>query len=249
MDIFSPTVLILVGFVIVLLGIGAGMLLSTLNEESEPEAENIDQSPPGGRKGRYTAVARIWRERESRVLIIEMDGKSFLSPETLDDEQRKSLENSARDLRAWLGMGLAPVTNDAIRLGSTEDAAVIAEGANHQASNHADTAPDVFEEGARIYPASAAVEPAAVAPAVAAALVAAGVPKASKSIVMQIEDILQDMIAGTLYEKRGLHLLEDPTRGVIVKLGLKEYEGVDSVPEPEVKGILKKAVQVWESNQ
>ncbi len=66
---------------------------------------------------------------------------------------------------------------------------------------------------------------------------------------MQIEDILQDMIAGTPLAQRGVHLLEDPLRGVIVQVGLEHYEGIYSVPDPEIKGIIQSAVQQWESNQ
>jgi hypothetical protein len=66
---------------------------------------------------------------------------------------------------------------------------------------------------------------------------------------MQIEDILQDMIAGTPLAQRGIHVMEDPIRGVVVQDGLKNYEGIDAVPDPEVKGIIRSAVQEWEKGQ
>ncbi len=66
---------------------------------------------------------------------------------------------------------------------------------------------------------------------------------------MQVEDILQDMIAGTPLAQRGLHLIEDPMRGVIVQVGVERYEGIDGVPDPEIKGVLRSAVNEWEKSQ
>jgi hypothetical protein len=68
-------------------------------------------------------------------------------------------------------------------------------------------------------------------------------------MVMQIEDILQDMLAGTHLEQRGVHLVEDPIRGVIVQVGMARYEGIDSVPDPEIKRVIRSAVDEWEKSQ
>ncbi len=66
---------------------------------------------------------------------------------------------------------------------------------------------------------------------------------------MQIEDILQDMIIGTPMENQGIHLKEDPTRGVIVSVGPNSYEGIDAVPDPEIKATIRAAVSKWEKRQ
>jgi hypothetical protein len=243
----EPTTIIIVGVVCVGLGIIAGMLLNTLSDDNETSPSSVDEAPPGGRKGRYTPVARLWRERGAGTLVVEMDGKAMVSPEPLTDIQRERLEKSARDLRAWLGMGLSATEP------KVED------------PSHSDI------DLSRVIPHEAAKEnsspgqTAAVTASVAAAAAAArGTPPpppaqkikdepaalpTSKSIVSQIEDILQDMIAGTPLEKRDVHLVEDPTHGVVVKVGLERYEGIDSVPDPEVKKVIQAAVQEWEKTQ
>ena len=100
------TTLILIGAVCVVLGFLASVLMNTLSEGSDAPIEAMDEAPPGGRKGRYTPVFRVWREKTAGTLVVEMDGKSMIAPDPLTETQRQSLEQTVRDLRAWLGMGL-----------------------------------------------------------------------------------------------------------------------------------------------
>jgi hypothetical protein len=75
------------------------------------------------------------------------------------------------------------------------------------------------------------------------------VPGGAKSIVMQIDDILQEMLAGGSLAGLGIHLFEDPKMGVMVKVGSNNYEGIDSVSDAEIKAALRAAVKRWESSQ
>lgn len=235
----TPTTLILVGLTCVVLGFIASLLLNTLREDTDVPEEGVDQTPPGGRKGRYTVIARLWRERGAGKLVVEMDGRSFLTPESLDAVQRERLETSARELRAWLGMGLesAPVPPPA-------QPYVVQPPLVASAQPPSYTPP----AAARTYP----VQPTPVVP-VKAALPLPGAKDepipAPKSIVMQIEDVLQDMIAGTPLAARGIHLTEDPIRGVMVQVGVQFFEGIEAVTDPEAKAAIRKAVETWESTQ
>lgn len=245
MELFtSPFILLITGLVIVLLGIGAGMLISSLGDEGEPEEESADQAPPGGRKGRYQPVARLWRERESGRLIVEIEGKSFVGAEAMSANQRSAVEGAARDLRAWLGMGLntpvapqqaTPTVNAPSRAQSTQAVAA------------APAAP-LYTNNPVPYSTPAAVT-APGAAAVNGTEEAAAAVVGQKSIVMQIEDILQDMLAGSSLASKGIHLIEDPTKGVIVRIGLSHYEGIEAVPDPEIKATIRAAVAEWEKTQ
>ncbi|MDP3184771.1 MAG: hypothetical protein Q8M58_05820, partial [Anaerolineales bacterium] len=68
----------------------------------------------------------------------------------------------------------------------------------------------------------------------------------SASIVAQINDILQSKLSGTPLEKRGVRLQESSSGGVMVFVGLKIYDGIDAVPDPEVQAIIRQAVAEWE---
>ena len=68
----------------------------------------------------------------------------------------------------------------------------------------------------------------------------------SKSIVLQVDDILQEMITRDDLSRYGLRLTEDAKQGVIVWLGVERYYGISAVPDPEVRSIIQAAVAEWE---
>jgi hypothetical protein len=71
----------------------------------------------------------------------------------------------------------------------------------------------------------------------------------NKSIVMQIDDVLQDMLAQDPSTSKPVHLSEDPKRGVIVSVGAIEYEGIDMVPDYAVQAQIRAAVAAGEKSQ
>lgn len=66
------------------------------------------------------------------------------------------------------------------------------------------------------------------------------------SMVGQIDEILQAMLKESPMLNRGIKLMEDPRRGVVVWVGLDQYVGIDSVADQEVKKIIRAAVAEWE---
>lgn len=66
------------------------------------------------------------------------------------------------------------------------------------------------------------------------------------SIVGQVNMILQARMANTPLAARGVALLEAPTGGVLVYIGMEKYEGVDAVPDEEVKSAIRAAIAEWE---
>lgn len=267
---FSIELLILVGAIVVLLGLVAMGLMNALGSEGDPEPEGGESAPPGGKKGRYQPVARLWRERGSGRLIVEMDGKSYLTTERLDDAQRRRLAKTWADFGAWLGVSPdeshdAPPEDKAAVEPPRVDSAAPAEAtvSTAPAASAAPYAPvpsAAPAAGAAAVPYasplvdSAAAQPEASAqPARPAAVPRGASPavqiSAGKSIVEQIDEILQEMLPGTPLVNRGIHLSEDPVRGVIVQVGLEFYEGIESVPDPEIKKILREAAATWERMQ
>jgi len=71
-------------------------------------------------------------------------------------------------------------------------------------------------------------------------------PAAPLSIIDQINTIFGQMIAGTSLAGRNIHLVQDPSLGVTVQVGTERYEGIDSVPDEEIRAALKAAVKKWE---
>lgn len=252
----TPTTLILVSVTCLILGFIASLLLNTLKDDEDLPDTVVDQTPPGGRKGRYTIIARLWRERGAGKLVVEMDGRSFLTPEALDPAQRERLETSARELRAWLGMGLEgisvppPATAPAIAQVPTPPPPVMETSPAATPQSYAPPQPyAVRTPAAPVRPVSSVSNARGVTPLAGKPAGKEEPAPAPKSIVMQIEDILQDMIAGTPMETRGIHLTEDPVRGVRVQVGVQFFDGIDAVTDPEVKATIRQAVAAWEATQ
>lgn len=237
MDI-TPITLILVGAICLILGYIACSLINTLGEDEVQEVEEGTQVPPGGKKGRYIPVVRLWRDKQSGIIIVEAEGKSYASAVPLDETKRHELEMIAREFRGWLGMG---ITNSPALLdipANGVDASPV--GVKNSAAQT--EAPIVVAGSEKVK-----LKPRNTASPVAApdTVLLAG----SKSIVMQIEDILQDLISSGPLATRGVHLSEDLSKGVIVTVGSEKYDGIDAVPDPEIKSVIRAAVAAWENQQ
>ena len=72
-------------------------------------------------------------------------------------------------------------------------------------------------------------------------------PVGEQSIVMQIDSILQARLAGTALDDKGIRLQESPQGGVLVRVGMEKFEGVDGVTDPEIKAIIRAAITEWEN--
>jgi len=66
------------------------------------------------------------------------------------------------------------------------------------------------------------------------------------TIVEQIDAILQNHISSSPDAFPPIKVVEDARRGVIVWVGLKSFEGIDSVPDSNIRALLHKAVSEWE---
>ena len=66
------------------------------------------------------------------------------------------------------------------------------------------------------------------------------------SIVQMIDEVLQAKLLGTALMERAIRLEENPSGGVIVCVGTQKYPDIDSVPEPEIRNIIKASIAAWE---
>ena len=69
------------------------------------------------------------------------------------------------------------------------------------------------------------------------------------SIPDQIDEIFQKNISGTHLENKGISVREWPNRGVVFIVGIDVYNDIHSIPDPEIRSEIRKAVKQWEAQQ
>ena len=74
-------------------------------------------------------------------------------------------------------------------------------------------------------------------------------PPPPKSIAEQIDEILQEKIAGTSYRQRGLHVGAGPQGHALFQCDGLSYEAVDDLPDAEARSLIRAAIAEWERRQ
>ncbi len=156
-------------------------------------------------------------------LWLEVGGRRLTDKADLDASQRQGLLNLMLELRPWLEV--EKVATPVIPLPPP----------NPAAATSAPVAP--------VAPAPAATP---VAPIARKEKKDAPPAPAMKTILEQINDVLQARLALSPFKDRGIELQEGLGGTVVVQDGLNHYEGIDCVPDAEVKELIRTCIAEWE---
>lgn len=173
------------------------------------------------RAAHYQQLISFWQERNSQKLAVWSGDKMLEDAQVLTRVQRQELVRSTRSLLVWLGESTAPL--------------VISQPPAETAAQKSDIAKDVHapSTGEPDLPGAGGEEK----------------KEGPLSIVDQMNEILKNQVAGTPLEGRGIRLVADPQKGVVVWVGLSQFVGVDAVADPQVKAALRAAAMEWENRQ
>ncbi len=67
-----------------------------------------------------------------------------------------------------------------------------------------------------------------------------------KTVAGQISDIIDEIIKTSPLREKGIKLIEREDRGVDVWFGMEKFDGIEAIPYPEVKALIKTAAARWE---
>ena len=68
-----------------------------------------------------------------------------------------------------------------------------------------------------------------------------------QSMVTQVDAILQEKLPLAGIKKGAIRLTEFPQSGMVVWVGLEQYNGIDEVPYKRVRSIIRESVSEWEN--
>lgn len=226
MDIMTFIVPFIIGSV---LGLAIGAIITLLftggktEKEETPAPKPVELLPEGISRSKHVDVVRLWHERAGSQLVVEVDGKVLPESGSLSAGQRSALESAIREWAAWLGLGKAP--------------------AKPAAAPAAVEKPPVAAPPPQVRPAPVVV------PGVSAVAVPPVVPAEvrPKSMVEQIDEIVQEMLPASPLAGHTLRVRSDIKEGVLVWLDGKRYFGIGEVDDPQAKAILQAAAAEWEA--
>ncbi len=211
-------------FVFVCLGIALGSFIQSRLERKPPPPPS-DDSFNGPEDS--VEILRAWRTTDGQ-LRLGMDKQQLANAEALTLEQRRRLTKLVADLSPWTDTAASP--------GSLPAQPPVTTGEAPSALSPQTTPLATPPAGPSTKATAAPGKTAEVRPT----------PGAIKSIIEQIDDVLQAKLAHTIYADKDIHLAEGPVGEVIVKIGLNKFDGIDAVPDPEVKALIRQAIADWE---
>lgn len=227
-----------IGIVLTVIGLVIGFLLSALinsmrsgtaeTESAETKSAGTPASPD------LVEAARIWRDRRSGQLVIEVDNKLYKIVGELNPVLRDRLGIVANDLHTWLGSspqeqgrpaGPAPVQE--------RPSEFIREQTGPEYELH-------------VEPSRPSVNPLSLFARAIQEMDKPKVDMSPASIAAQIDEILQEKLEDSPLEGRSIRLMELPGQGMVVMVGLDKYEDVDTIPDRDVRQLIHAAVAEWE---
>jgi hypothetical protein len=217
---------------IALVAIGIGFALGSLVTGSRGDRVQDEKSKTSP-VSNLVQVAGVMTDRGGKAVFLQVEGKVVRSINDLSKEQRTRLLPYFEVLASWF----TPASKAAQTVAPLPSFEGVSEPATLQPATAA-------------YGQTPVQRPSLNPINVLARAIQAdiNVPQAStKSIAAQIDDILQEKIEGTEMAQRGVRLLELPSKGMVVMIGLDQYGGVDEVPDDEVRNMIKSAVADWEN--
>jgi hypothetical protein len=225
----NPMFLLIIAFVCVTIGYVAGVLISSLRgvkPESTGPQENPNSAEPVA--DNLIEVARLVREEARGPLQVKINDKHYRLSSELNHRDRDFMEETTVELLKWLGY--SPNAQHPQEKSQEVPAAPAAEPVAESLAVPAASGGTGPLPPLRITPTAPAPAAAAVGP---------------KSIVGQINDVLQDKLEGTPYAQRRIRLVES-LNGVMVQIGLETYPDINSVPDEDIRNLIRASAAEWE---
>jgi hypothetical protein len=213
------TGVIILAAICIVIGFLLGALLISMRRESSSREPSPETTLP------ESGELRLWHRGKDKRLVIVLDGVSYQRDTDLKPEQSQRLIRYIKELQTWMG-GMAEIPDPSPHLSSDP------------LPTPADQTVDKVK-GPSLNP-----------------LQVFNLPKSSssqtdqdefdRSIVTQIDEILQARLEDKPLADRGIRMVEGPDRGMVIEVGLSRYTDIDDIPDKEIRRVIRQSVKEWE---
>lgn len=214
------TILLVIAGAGIIIGLLIGLMINALRGDSSRRSTTPSES-----EARAIDNILLWHDRAGGNLIVDIDGATFTGLKQMQSEQRARLETCYGQLKRFLGI---------------QDSALPPIPIKTEQIPQIESLPSITTE----------VKPVEMLLPLGRGRTdqknANPTPIKPLSIVMEIDSILQEIIAGTPLAERGLKLVETPTHTISVWIDKERYQGIDDVPDQNIQGIIRASVKQWE---
>ncbi len=236
------------------------MIVRATRKEPEPTESDREVKPVRSREG-YQPTVSLWLDRKSGKLATEINGKMVADPHKFSQRMRRGMLKLANQWQGWLNIPgdlevpapkqqPPPVeTRSEPRVVPVQEPLKPRPAQKQEETQQIKPPQEISAPPAYTPPQS--IPEKKRPPSILSSLV--GAAKSSeddlvpaKSMVDQIDEILQEMMIDTPFAHKGIRVMEDPVKGVVVWVGLDHYEGIGAVPDPDILAMLRSAVEKWE---
>ena len=231
----------IVAVIVYFIGIYEGRTQGKKMRKAEEAQERKENPPvPAALKADDPGLMRI--KNENGFLTLDLDG-ARADTSALSADQRKRLIEMLTLIRPWLEGKPAPLPPQ------PKPSPALAPGASVDSTQGKPAAPAPPSPAPVVTP-QAVIQQPVINPIASKTSAVAKEDRPSapaSSIVGQIDSILQEHLAGTPLEERGVFLVQSPDGGVMVYVGLTKYMRIDDVPDTEIKAAIRAAITEWEN--
>jgi hypothetical protein len=230
-DFFSnPVVLVFLAIGGTCLGFLAGFLVRGFLRRKPKEETQIETPKIQSPNRNLDEVAHLWRDQRDGRLIFQIENEYYKRNSDLTPKEQKILLKVVMDFYQWLE------PPSAVKPQPEEPPL---------ASMAADSVPLPALPVEKSEPKRVSFSPVRMlTQALDADVALSAIP--AQSMVVQIDVILQEKLIAADMQKWAVRLVEFPNRGMVVMVGLEQYDGIDEVPYERVRKMIREAVAEWE---
>lgn len=243
----SSTIQIIIALILISVGFIAGAAIALLlggqrkpasrgrklAAQSAQKPVSLPQTPPPSPATPEIELVRLWRETPGGGLKVNLQGGEITAPAALKPEEREAMSNLVREWLIWMGVPMGTATR--VAAASSNPSAVQPPQPIQVPAESATVNVPLPDDTVLVAP----TRPVVITPPAIPIMRA-------KSMLEQIDEILQEQLAASGQTARGIRLSEDVNIGIIVWVGSEHFVGIEGCPYEDVKQSIKQAAAEWE---